>query len=139
MHLAQILASVDWLAVVAAAISAFILGGAWYSKALFGNAWMQEVGLTEEAVNSANMAKVFGTTFVLQVLAAIALSAFLGAGSNWLEGLHTGLWIGLFWVATAYGVTYLFEQRPLRLWLINAGYYVVLYALTGTIIGALAG
>jgi hypothetical protein len=136
MHLAQILAGVNWLAVLVATITAFILGALWYSKALFGNAWMQEVGLTEEAVNNANMVQTFGGTFVLQILAAIALSAFLGEGSNWLEGLHTGLWIGLFWVATAYGVTYLFEQRPLRLWLINAGYYVVLYVVMGTIIGA---
>lgn len=139
MHLAQILAGVHWIAVIAATITAFILGAVWYSKALFGKAWMQEVGLTDEAVNSANMGKVFGGTFVLQILAAIALSAFLGEGSNWLEGLHTGLWIGLFWVATAYGVTYLFEQRSIRLWLINAGYYVVLYALMGTVIGTLTG
>lgn len=136
MHLAQILAGVNWVAVIVATLGAFVLGAIWYSKALFGNAWMQEVGLTEEAVQNANMAKVFGTTLVLQLLAAIALSAFLGEGSNWLEGLHTGLWIGLFWVATAYGVTYLFEQRPLRLWLINAGYYVVWYAVLGTIVGA---
>ena len=137
MHLAQILAGVNWLAVLAATVSAFLLGAAWYSKALFGDTWMQEVGLTEEAVGNANMPVTFGTTFLLQALAAIALSAFLGEGSHWLEGLHTGLWIGLFWVATAYGVTYLFEQRSLRLWMINAGYYVVLYALMGVIIGAL--
>jgi len=136
MNLAQILSAVNWLAVIAATVTAFILGAIWYSRALFGKAWMQEVGLTEEAINSANMAKTFGTTIVLQLLAAIALSALLGSGSNWMEGLHTGLWIGIFWVATAYGVTYLFEQRPLRLWLINAGYYVVLYALMGTVIGA---
>ncbi len=136
MHLAQILAGVNWLAVVAATISAFILGAIWYSKTLFGNAWMQEVGLTEGSVGNVNMGRTFGGTFVLQFLAAIALSAFLGNASNWMEGLHTGLWIGIFWVATAYGVTYLFEQRSMRLWLINAGYYLVLYALMGTIIGA---
>jgi hypothetical protein len=136
MYLAQILDAVNWLAVVVASVTAFILGAAWYSKALFGNAWMQEVGLTEDAITSANMARTFGGTVVLQLLAAIALSAFLGSGSNWMEGLHTGLLIGIFWVASAYGVTYLFEQRSLRLWLINAGYYVVLYAAMGSIIGA---
>jgi uncharacterized protein DUF1761 len=136
MHLAEILTGVNWLAVLAATAVAFLLGGLWYSKALFGNAWMQEVGLTEEAVNEANMARTFGGTIVLQIIAAIALSVFLGADSTWQSGLHSGLWIGLFWVATAYGVTYLFEQRSLRLFLINAGYYVVLYALMGTIIGA---
>lgn len=136
MHLAQILGGVNWLAVIAATLVAFMLGGLWYSKILFGDAWMQEVGLTEEAVNSANMPKVFGGTFALQILAAIALAAFLGPDSGWMAGLQTGLWIGLFWVSTAYGATYLFEQRSLRLWLINSGYYVVLYAIMGTIIGA---
>jgi len=136
MHLAQILTELNWPAVVVATIAAFMLGGLWYSKRLFGNAWMQEVGLTEETVNNANMARIFGGTFVLQIISAIALSAFLGSDSNWQTGLHTGLWVGLFWIATAYGVTYLFEQRSLRLFLINAGYFVVLYAILGTIIGA---
>jgi hypothetical protein len=135
MNLAQFLASVNWLAVVAATVTAFILGALWYSKALFGKAWMQEVGLTEESIKSANMRLTFAATFFLQFVAAVALSAFLGSGGNWIVGLQTGIWVGLFWVTTAYGVTYLFEQRSLRLWLINAGYYVVLYAAMGTIIG----
>ena len=135
MHFGEIMAGVDWLAVLAATAIAFILGAAWYSRALFGNIWLRDVGLTEEAVSGANMARTLGGAFVLQFIAAIAVSAFLGEGSTWLEGLHVGLLIGLFWVATAYGVTYLFEQRPIRLWMINAGYYVVWYALIGTIIG----
>jgi len=136
MHLGEILAGVDWLAVLVATAIAFMLGAAWYSKALFGNTWMRDVGLTEEVVASANMPRTMAGAFVLQFIAAVAVSAFLGTGSSWQEGLHVGLLIGLFWVATAYGVTYLFEQRPLRLWLVNAGYYVVWYALIGTIIGA---
>lgn len=136
MSLAQILTDINWLAVVVATIAAFMLGGLWYSKALFGNAWMQEVGLTEEAVNGANMTLTFGGTFALQVVAATALSALIGIEGTWLSGLQTGLLLGVFWIATAYGVTYLFEQRSVRLWLINAGYYVVLYAVMGLIIGA---
>ena len=30
---------------------------------------------------------------------------------------------GLFWVAAAFGITYLFERRGLALWLINGGYH----------------
>lgn len=136
MYLAQILSDVGWPAVFVATVAAFLLGGLWYSKAMFGAAWMQEVGLTEEAMNSANMRRTFAGTIVLQILAAIALSIFLGADSTWRTGLTTGLVVGLFWIATAYGVTYLFEQRSVRLFLINAGYYVVLYAIIGTIIGS---
>ena len=136
MPLAQILSDINWLAVFMAAAAAFMLGGLWYSKALFGDAWMQEVGLTEDAVKNTNMARTFGGTMILQLLAATALSALLGADGTWLKGLQSGLWVGLFWIATAYGVTYLFEQRSVRLFLINAGYYIVLYAMMGTIIGA---
>jgi hypothetical protein len=31
---------------------------------------------------------------------------------------------GLGWVATAFGIVYLFEARPLAQWLVNAGYFV---------------
>ena len=137
MHIAQLFTDINWLAVLAALVSAFVLGGAWYSNILFGKAWMQDVGLTEEAVKSANMARTFGGTIILEAIAAIALAAFIGREATLMEGLHTGLWIGLLWIASAYGITYLFEQRSVRLWLINAGYYVVLYTIMGTIIGAM--
>jgi hypothetical protein len=44
--------------------------------------------------------------------------------------------IGIFLIATAYGITYLFEQRSMRLFLINAGYNIVLFAIVGAILGA---
>ena len=136
MDLAHSLDGINWLAVVVATVVAFALGGLWYSKALFGNTWLEEVGLTEEAINNANMAMTFGGTFVLQLLATIALAATLGADSTWMDGLHNGLFIGVLWIATAYGITYLFEQRSIRLFFINAGYYVVLFAISGSILGA---
>ena len=136
MNLAQVLAGIYWPAVVVSTIIAFAVGGLWYSKALFGSAWLEEVGLTEEAVNSANMPKTFGGTFILQFLAVTVLAALLGPDSSWLTGLEAGLLISVFWIATAYGITYLFEQRSIRLFLINAGYNIVLFAMVGTIIGA---
>lgn len=136
MNLAQSLAGVYWPAVVVSTVIAFAIGGIWYSNALFGSAWLEEVGLTEEAVNNANMPKTFGGTLILQFLAVMALAVLIGSDSSWQSGLYTGLLIGVFWVATAYGITYLFEQRTMRLFLINAGYYVVLFAITGTVIGA---
>lgn len=136
MDLAHSLDGINWLAVVVATVAAFALGGLWYSKALFGNTWLEEVGLTEEAVNSASMLKTFGGTFVLQLLATTALATTLGADSVWMDGLQNGLLISVMWIATAYGITYLFEQRSIRLFFINAGYYVVLFAISGSILGA---
>ncbi len=136
MNLAHALVGINWLAVVVATVVAFALGGLWYSKALCGSAWLEEVGLTEEAINDANMPKTFGGTFVLQFLAVTALAAFVGTDSTWQSGLYCGLLISVCWIATAYGITYLFEQRSLRLFLINAGYNIVLFSIVGIIIGA---
>jgi hypothetical protein len=135
MNLAEALPGINWLAVVVSTVIAFAIGGIWYSKALFGSVWLEEVGLTEEAVNNANVAKTFGGAFVLQFLAVTALAILLGTDGTWQSGLQIGLLIGLFWIATAYGITYLFEQRSLRLFFINAGYNIVFFALVGTLIG----
>ena len=136
MNLANSLANINWLAVVVSTFVAFAVGGLWYSKALFGSTWMEEVGLTEEAANNANMPKTFGGTFMLQFLAVTALAALIGTDGSWQSGLQSGLLVSIFWVATAYGITYLFEQRSMRLFLINAGYNIVLFAIVGTIIGS---
>jgi hypothetical protein len=138
MDLGNSIAGLNWLAVVTAAVAAFLLGAAWYSRKLFGTVWMKEIGLTEEAISQSNAALIFGGTFVLQLVGAAALALVLGTGSGWLTGLQHGLLVGLGWIATAYGITYFFEQRSLRLYLINAGYYVLLFAAMGTIIGAMS-
>jgi hypothetical protein len=136
MNLAEALAGVHWPAVVVSTLIAFAIGGVWYSKSVFGGIWLEEVGLTEEVVNEVNMPMKFGGTFILQFLAITALAVLLGPDSSWLTGLQSGLMIGIFWIATAYGITYLFEQRSMRLFMINAGYNVVLFAICGAVIGA---
>lgn len=139
MDLATAIAGLNWVAVLLAAACAFLIGALWYSRNLFGSTWLLEIGLTEKAYDDRNhRAAVSVATFVLQVVAAAALALFLGAGSGWRVGLQSGLIVGLCWVATAYGITYFYEQRSLRLFMINAGYYVVLFAAMGAIIGALS-
>jgi hypothetical protein len=97
---------------------------------------MLEVGLTEEAISRGNMMLTFGGTFLLLLVAATGLAFFLGSGSDWFIGLQAGILVAVCWIATAYGITYFFEQRSLRLYLINVGYYLVLFATMGAIIGA---
>jgi Protein of unknown function (DUF1761) len=126
---------INWLAVVVATASSFALGGLWYGP-LFGKAWMGLSGMTKEKGAEANMAVTYGGTFALNLLIAIAIALLTGPHSGWQSGLHTGLFASLFFVATSLGVIYLFEQQPIRLWLINAGYQVVNFCIMGSIIGA---
>jgi hypothetical protein len=137
MDLNLAIAGLNWLAILAAAVTALLIGAIWYSRKMFGSVWMHEIGLTDEAISQNNSPLIFGGTFLLQFVGATALALFLGPESDWLRGLQTGLLVGLCLIATAYGITYFFEQRSLRLYLINAGHYVLMFAAMGVIIGAL--
>ena len=128
------LSDINWLAVVVATVSSFALGSLWYGP-VFGRVWMAASGMTKETGAQGSMALTFGGTFVLNLCIATALALLAGPHAGWKMGLHTGLFSALFFVATSVGVIYLFEQRPLRLWLVNAGYQVVNFAIMGTIIG----
>ena len=64
------------------------------------------------------------------------VTGFLGAKATLSFGLFAGAATGIGWVAMSLGVTYLFEQRSLKLWLIDSGYQVVAYTLMGAILGA---
>lgn len=121
------------LSVLVATVSAFIVGGAWYSPILFGNPWMRHAGLTEEQLQS-GVARIMGTAFFLELVIAVNLAAFLGdADLTW--GLTAGALAGGGWVATGLGVTYLFSRKSLALFLIDGGYHLVAFTLMGGIIG----
>jgi hypothetical protein len=123
-------------AVLVAALSTFLIGGLWYSPAIFGKAWMRENGFTEEQMKHSNVVKVFGLAFVLAVIAAINLAMFMGPENKPEMGALWGFLAGFGWVATFVGTHYLFERRSFKLFLINAGYSVVALTIMGIILAA---
>lgn len=126
--------TLNWLAIVAAAASSFVIGGLWYGP-LFGKAWMRASGMTEEKAAQGRMGMIFGLSFVLELVAAVVLAMFIGAEASIGFAVAAGASVGLFWVAPAFGVVYLFEQRPLAQWALNAGYHVVAFTVMGVILG----
>ncbi|WP_260482692.1 DUF1761 domain-containing protein [Sphingomicrobium flavum] len=127
---------INWIAVLVASVSAFILGGIWYGP-LFGKKWMELVGMTEEKIKDGNMAMIYGPVLIINIFACATFSMFLGNEIDWQTGALYGFTAGLFWVAGAFGVQYLFERRPLSLWLINGGYNIVQFTLFGAILAGL--
>lgn len=134
MDTTQAMGGINSLAVLVAAVSGFAIGGVWYGP-LFGKPWMVAAGMTEQKMRAVNPAKTYGLTFALSLIAAISLAMFIGAG-DWRFGLFAGFMTGVTFVAAALGITYLFEQRPLSLWLINSGYQVLFFSVMGAILGA---
>lgn len=136
MDMSAAIAAINYWAVLVAAVASFIVGGLWYSPIALHRAWMHAAGVTEAQLQSGNTGLIFGVAFVLQLLAAFVLAMFLGPTADLAFGTTAGLMVGVAWVATAFGVVYLFERRPLGLFWINAGYQIVVYTMMGAILGS---
>ena len=128
---------ISYVAVLAAGISSMVLGGIWYSPLLFANRWMQLAGLNKDQLKTGSMPIIYGGAFLLSLLAALVFSMFLGPKPELMFALGAGASAGLCWVAAGLGINYLFERKPMGLFLINGGYFTVQFTLFGLILSLL--
>lgn len=128
------MSALNWWAIVAAALSAFALGGLWYGP-LFKQAWCREAGI-DPASAPDHPARVFATAFLASLVAAAAFAWWLGPRPGLLRAVHDGLLVGLAIVGMAFAVNYAFARRSLKLWLVDAGYHMLQFMLYGLILGA---
>ncbi len=135
MNMTFSFSEINWLAVVVVTVFSFVLGALWHSI-LFKKGWSEDSKSVYNSENHGNPLVIFGLSAVLHIIAIIGLALFIGAGSNAIDGFLKGLFVSLIWVATSIGVTYIFVGRTLRLFLIDAGFYVVFLSVAGLILGA---
>jgi hypothetical protein len=124
----------NFVAVVVATLSSFMLGGLWYSNALFGKAWRREAG-DVRAAGDRHPGRVFGLSFVFALIAAVAFAWLVPPAATADVALVQGLLVGACMVAASFGINYQFADRSTRLWLIDGGYHTVQFALYGLILG----
>ena len=55
------------LSIVISALVPMVMGFVYYHKALFGKAWMDSIGMTEEKQKSANMPVMMGVMLLMAV------------------------------------------------------------------------
>lgn len=125
---------ISYVAVVIAAVSSFVVGGLWYSPLLFGRAWQREVGLSDEEMARGNMLRIFAGALLLSLLAAFVFALFLGPRPSMPLGLGAGFSAGLCWVASSFGINYLFARRSLKLFLIDGGYHTLQFTIIGLVL-----
>jgi hypothetical protein len=128
--------TINWFAVLLVTIISFPFGALWHSNLMFGKAWKEEVHLKVPDKKDMNMPLIFGTAFVCNLISVIGLAMWVGADTGLWAGAHKGLFLSFFFVSSALGVTYVFAQRSLRLFLIDAGFFVVFYPVAGLIFAA---
>jgi hypothetical protein len=108
-------------AVLAAAISAFVIGGIWYPSFVFGKAWKRANQFrTDEPTSSPGT--TFSISFVLSLIMAMNLAFFLNDPKTTVAwGATAGFLAGFGWVTMGIGIVSLFEGRPFKYVLVNGG------------------
>ena len=130
------MSNVNALAVLAAAVTSFLIGGVWYSPILFANAWMREAGLDPARLGQ-RVGRVFAGAFVMSLIVAVNLAALLGEGASVGWGVGAGALAGVGFATASLATVFLFERRSLTLILIDGGYLAVSYTAMGAIIAAI--
>jgi hypothetical protein len=126
--------AVNWLAIIAAAVSMFVIGGLWYGP-LFARPWQRAAGVSDEQLKAANIPLLFGLAFVLSLLMAANLAFFVAGVPDLGAVIGYSVAAGLGWAAFGLSIVALFERRPLAYHLINGGYLTLSFIVMGLILG----
>ena len=133
---------INYWAVFGAAVVAMILGALWYGP-VFGTQWMTMTGLTPEGMKSMKMlpGMAMGLGFITTLLMAYVLSHVIVFASAYLRmtgpmsGMSSGFWMWLGFAVPLTAGAFLWEGKPIKLWLLNAAYYLVSLPIMGAILG----
>jgi magnesium-transporting ATPase (P-type) len=138
------LVHINYLAVVLSAVSSMIIGFLWYGP-IFGKTWAKMVGMTADKMEKTkkDMPKTYGIMFTASLLMAYVLAHlvwYAAPGSLTIFiSVKTAVWAWLGFVATTMLTRFLFnpEKKPVRLLVIDSGYYLVNLIVMGVIFGVL--
>jgi hypothetical protein len=130
--------TINFPAVLAAAVAYMILGALWYSPALFGNAWMRGIGKTKEQVAADFSPLNYVWAIVTAFFAAYGIARIMSwtGGGTIGDGIKVSLLLGICLIAAALWMNDKFEARPVALSLINVTYHLCGLVVVGIIIGA---
>ena len=131
------------LSLVLATLVPTVVGFIYYSKPLFGNAWMDAIGMTEEKQKEANLPVIMGLSLVMSFLIAFFFVNFCngigqeGEFDTFKHGVAHGVIINFFLIIPILVTKGLYEQRSWKGILIDAGYWIITLGLIGGIIDAM--
>ena len=128
----------NYLAVVVGGLVSVAIGALWYSKALFGKAWVAAIGKTEEQVRQDFKATKILWAFVLGFFISYGIARLIvWTGMNTPGGgFLIGLLAAITFVGASMKVNDLFEGRPCKLFWITWPHHLVELLVIGMILGA---
>ncbi|MEA2906340.1 MAG: hypothetical protein QOG83_2985 [Alphaproteobacteria bacterium] len=134
-------AGMNYLAIVIAAVAAWVAGAAWYT--VLAKPWMTALGKTPAEIEACKNQKPPIVPFIIAFVGALVM-AFMLAGLLGHLGpvtVRNGVVSGLFcWIGFVFPtmlVNYTFGMRGRMLLIIDSGYWLLVLVLMGAILGAM--
>ena len=129
--------AVNWWPVIVATIVKMALGALWYSPVLFVGEWQRLAGVSPEQMKAA-MPKALVIDLVGSFVMALTLvhAVYYAGAAGPVQGAVVGFFAWLGFVAGPTLSAVIYENRALKLFLINNGYLALSLLLMGAIVGA---
>jgi hypothetical protein len=83
------------------------------------------------------MGKMMAGSFLLMAITCIGLALLIvkvNFADDYMYGIKIGLMTGVCYASTAVSINYVYEKKPLGLFLINNGYHVIGHIIAATIL-----
>ncbi len=130
----------NYVAIIAGAISVMVLGFVWFHPKVLGQGWMKGAGLTEEDMKSTDPISMIGALLMAGVI-AYAMSRYAShteeGMSQFVHGMYHGFMTAIMYVAPVLVSKGLFEKKSISWILSGAAYWVLAITLVGGIVYAL--
>jgi hypothetical protein len=117
--------------VLAGTLAFFAVGALWYGV-IFAKPWQRAAGLSNTQLKAGNMGLIFGLTFAFEMLIAMVLWHLIARTDPpafVVMMMSVGFAVGV--MIPAIGINYLHQRKPLALFLIDAGHFLVGMAAMG--------
>ncbi len=128
---------VNLLAVVLGTLAFFVIGAIWYGP-LFGKAWRELVGITDEDMRAGPKPGQNPTWLIMLLAFLLEMVVVLMLGHNIARTnpaphviMMMAVGFGAVIMTPALGINYLFQMRPGKLFAIDAAHFIVGMAAVG--------
>jgi hypothetical protein len=132
-------AGISYWAILAAAVAGFLFGGVWYG--VLSNQWLAAIGKTKDEIQKTGMAVPMTISAIALLVMAWVLAGIighLGPGQVTIRnGIISGAFCWLGFVATTLATNHGYQGAKRSLTLIDAGHWLGVMLIQGSVIGAM--
>jgi len=121
-------------AILVAVVASTLFMMLWYSKAVFGAAYMKECNLKDKDCKPCVKTMALGVLSTIVVVIAMSIVLVWSGASTWLHGIVAGAIVGIGFGATQSFSCYLWSSKSFKLFLINSSALVLNYMLISSIL-----